>query len=279
MPLTFKLAMVQMKVIPGDQPGNLARACQWVQEARRHNAALAVLPEALTTGWTHPSARESAEEIPGGEAAATFQRLARETGMFLCAGLVERKDGALYNSAILLNPAGELLLHHRKINELDIAHPLYGLGDRLGVVSTPLGRLGIMICADGFAPGLAISRCLGLMGADLILSPCAWAVPADHDQQRDPYGRLWRDSYGPVAQEFGLWIAGVSNVGPLTAGPWAGRRCIGCSMLVNPSGMVELQGPYGEEAEALLLAEIHVLPRPRPWFEPGLPAQRPKKQA
>ena len=35
-------------------------------------------------------------------------------------------------------------------------------------------------------------------------------------------GNLWRDNYGPVASDFRLWIAGVSNVGPITAGPWAG---------------------------------------------------------
>jgi len=33
-----------------------------------------------------------------------------------------------------IGPDGNLLLHHRKLNELDIAHDLYALGDRLQVV-------------------------------------------------------------------------------------------------------------------------------------------------
>ncbi|WCJ61099.1 carbon-nitrogen hydrolase family protein [Fontisphaera persica] len=273
---TFCLAMIQMRVVPGDKRGNLERARQWLHEARRQGAEVAVLPEAITTGWTHPSARELADEVPGGEAVSTLGQAARETGMYVCSGLVERHGGQCYNSAVLLGPEGEVWVHHRKINELDIAHDLYGLGDRLQVAVTPWGRFGVMICADGFASGQAISRCLGLMGAGVILSPCAWAVAPEHDQAKEPYGQLWRQSYGPVAREFGLWIAGVSNVGPITAGPWAGRRCIGCSMLVNPAGEVALQGPYGEEAEALLLANVQIAPRPRPWQEPSPGQPRPR---
>jgi predicted amidohydrolase len=148
-------------------------------------------------------------------------------------------------------------------SELEIAHHCYAPGDRLGVADTPLGRIGVMICADAFAPGQVISRTLGLMGAEIILSPCAWAVPPEHDNANEPYGQLWRDSYGPVARDFRMWIAGVSNVGPITSGPWAGRKCIGCSMLVGPDGGVALQGPYGESAETILYAEIELKPRQR----------------
>lgn len=267
----FRLAMIQMQVVPGDKASNLDHARRWLHEARRQGADVAVLPEAFTTGWTHPSARELADELPHGETTEALRQTARETGLYLCAGLVERAGGQLFNSAILLNPEGRLLLHHRKINELAIAHDLYGLGDRLEVAQTPLGRFGLMICADGFAPGLALSRSLGLMGAEVILSPCAWAVPADHNPQREPYGALWRESYGPVAREFGLWIAGTSNVGPITAGPWAGRKCIGCSLLVGPNGAVAAQGPYGADAEALIMATVTVAPRPRPWYDPSTP--------
>jgi predicted amidohydrolase len=99
------------------------------------------------------------------------------------------------------------------------------------------------------------------MGAEFIVSPCAWAVPADHDNIREPYGALWRDCYGRVAREFGIWIAGASNVGPVTAGAWAGRKCIGCSLIVGPDGEPVAQGPYGEDAEALLQVTMERRPR------------------
>jgi predicted amidohydrolase len=181
---------------------------------------------------------------------------AQREGVYLCAGLIEAAGEQRFNAAVVFSREGDLLLHHRKIHELDIAHDLYCRGDRLAVAQTPLGTLGVMICADAFAPGEVISRTLAFMGAQLIVSPCAWAVPADHDQAREPYGELWRGCYGRVARDHRVWIAGASNVGPITAGAWAGRKCIGCSLVVGPDGEPVAQAPYGENAETLLVVDV-----------------------
>lgn len=252
----MKIAMAQILVEPGEKQSNLARAESWIARASEQGADVVVLPEALTLGWTHPSARSLADEIPAGESCERFREAARRHRIFVCAGLVERAGERLFNSAVLLNDDGELLLLHRKIHELDFARELYGCGDRLGVAETRLGRLGVMICADGFAPGQSISRALSQMGAHVILSPCSWAVPADHDNVREPYGQLWLDNYCPVARDFGLSIVGVSNVGPITAGPWAGRKCIGNSLAIGPDGRELARNPYGERAEALVMVEV-----------------------
>jgi predicted amidohydrolase len=221
-----------------------------------------LLPEALTLGWTDPSASSGAEPIPSGKSCSRLRESAKQHGVYVCAGLVERSGSRVFNAAVLFDPAGELILHHRKINELEIGQAYYSLGDRVGVIKTPLATFGVMICADAFARGQVISRALGMMGADVILSPCAWAVPAGHDNEREPYGQLWRESYGPVARDFRLWIAGASNVGWLRAGPWAGRKCIGCSLLVGPDGKERLMGPYGAKAETILYADVKPEERP-----------------
>jgi len=258
----LRLALIQMRVEPGAKQANLQTAARLVAESAGQGAQMAILPEALTVGWTDSRSAVLADEVPSGETCAFLRELARQHAVFLCVGIVERDGERVFNSAVLIGPDGQVLLHHRKIYELEIAHDCYALGDRLGVVDTPLGRIGLMICADAFAPGQVISRTLGLMGAELILSPCAWAVPVEHDNSREPYGQLWRDNYGPVARDFKLWIAGVSNVGPITTGPWAGRKCIGCSLLVGPDGREVLQGPYGIDAETILYADIELSPRP-----------------
>ena len=248
--------MGQMLVQPGQKEANLARAEQWIAAAAARRADIVVLPEALPLGWTHPSARNEADEIPGGASCGRLCRAAQNSRVFVCGGVIERAGDRVFNAAVLIAPSGQVLIHHRKIHELDIARDLYSRGDRLSVSDTALGRIGVMICADAFAPGHAISRTLALMGSQIILSPCAWAVPADHDNVREPYGRLWLESYGPVAREFGVTIAGVSNVGPITAGPWQGRKYIGSSLLIGRSGREIARGPYGEEAEALIIEEI-----------------------
>ena len=251
-----RLALVQMLVDGGQKAANLERAEHRIADAARNAAELVLLPEALTLGWTHGSARHEADAIPGGESCTRLCEAARRHRVHLCAGLVERAGDRIYNAALLIGPNGEILLHHRKLNELDIGRDLYATGDRLGVASIPFGTVGVMICADAFVTGQVIARTLGVMGARLILSPCAWAVPADHDNVKDPYGKLWLDNYGPVARDFQLWIAGASSVGWITDGPWQGRRCIGCSLVVGPDGQPTLQGPYGVDAETILFQEI-----------------------
>jgi len=257
----FKLAMVQMRVEPGARTQNLRRATELIAQAAAQGAQVVLLPEALPLGWTDSSTRQFADEVPGGETCRLLAQLAKEHRLHLCSGVIERAGDSIFNAAVLLGPSGDVLLHHRKLNELGIAHDCYAQGDRLAVAHTPLGCLGLMICADAFARGQIVSRTLGLMGAQMILSPCAWAVPADHDNAREPYGKLWRDHYGPVARDFQLWIAGVSYVGPIRSGAWAGRKCIGCSLLVGPDGREVLQGPYGENAETICFAEIKLEPR------------------
>jgi predicted amidohydrolase len=258
----FKLALVQMRVDGGAKAANLARAEAAINRARAKGAQVVLLPETLNVGWTHRAATTEADEIPAGESCRRLCAAAKTHGLYVCAGLAERSGNTIFNSAVLIDPRGEILLHHRKLNELDFAHGLYAQGDRLGVAATPFGTFGLMICADAFARGQVITRTLGLMGADVILSPCAWATPAEHDNAREPYGQLWLDNYGPVARDFRLWIAGCSNVGWINDGPWQGRKCIGCSLVVGPSGEPVLRGPYGVEAETILLLDVHPEPRP-----------------
>jgi hypothetical protein len=53
-----------------------------------------------------------------------------------------------------------------------------------------------------------------------------------------------------------MWIAGCSNVGWITDGPWRGRKCIGSSLVVGADGKPVLRGPYGVEAETMLMVTV-----------------------
>jgi predicted amidohydrolase len=251
--------MAQIFVEGGRPTANLGRAADAVREAAAAGCRLVVLPECLDLGWTDPSARELAQPIPGPHA-DLLTRAARENRVYVAAGLVERSDDRLFNAALLIDPGGRVILHHRKVNELDIALDLYSVGDRLGVAETELGTLALAICADNFGTSLAVGHVLARMGAQVILSPSAWAVDAGHDNARDPYGKLWLDSYAELARLYDVAVVGVSNVGPMTGGPWAGRKCIGCSLAVGPGGGVLARGPYGERAAAVV--PVDVIPRP-----------------
>ena len=251
----FKLALIQIRGRAKSR--NLARAERFIAEAAAAGARAVLLPETLNTGWTHRSAHTEADPIPAGESWLAADP--RRHRVFICGGLVERAGNRLYNSAVLIDPRSEIILHHRKLNELDLAHDLYAQGDRLAVAETELGTFGVIVrrCLRA-----GTNRTLGLMGADIILSPCAWAMPADHDNVREPYGQLWLDNYQPVARDFRVWIAGCSNVGWIDDGPWRGRQCIGCSLVIDPRGDVAARGPYGVEAETMILLDIEPERRP-----------------
>jgi predicted amidohydrolase len=255
---SFQLAMGQMLVQPGELEENVRRARRMIAEAAEGKCRIVVLPECLDVGWTHPSAREFARPIPG----PTFDRLAAEAarhGIHVVAGLTERDNLRIYNTAVLIGPDGRLLLKHRKVNLLDIAQDLYSVGDRLGVADTELGRIGIDICADNFPSSLCLGHSLGRMGARILLSPCAWAVPADYDNAAQPYGHdLWYPAYRELAQLYEMPVIGVSNVGPLTAGPWAGRQCIGSSLAMGADGTILAEGPFGVDAESLLIVSVNL---------------------
>ena len=250
--------MAQLYIAPGERETNLKRAQDFIEKTASGGASLVLLPEALPYGWTHPSGREGADTIPAGYDYERLASAARANSVYVCSGLIELDGDRIYNSAVLLDPTGALILHHRKINELTIAHNLYSVGDRLQVVDTPLGRIGMMICADGFAPNQAISRSLAMMGCQFIVSPCAWAVPPSYDNQATPYGKLWLDNYGAVCRDFGIWIAGCSCVGPVSSGAWAGYACIGSSLLLGPNGEIHAKGGFGAAAEELIYADIEL---------------------
>ena len=261
-PRSFTLALVQMRVDGGEKQRNLARTVERIAEAAKNGAQVALLPECMDLGWTHPSALSEAEPIPDGFPCSELRRAAKQNHLYVCAGVTEKSGDRVFNSAVLIDPDGEVLALHRKLNELEIGHPFYAQGDRLQVAETEFGTFGLMICADAFAKDRVISRSLCYMGADVILSPCAWAAPADYDNEEKPYGDGWRRVYIPVAREFSTAIIGVSNVGPMTAGPWRGMLCIGCSLVVGPGGTELLQAPYGVDAECVLYTEIKPVPRP-----------------
>lgn len=126
----------------------------------------------------------------------TFADLARRYRVTIAAGSIllspaETDDGSVYNTMLLFGPAGAILGQADKVNliPLELADGLdicCGSPERLQALPTPLGRVGLLICADAWSPGLAAQ--LKEQGAQLLINclanPEAWtdAVAADMAQ-------------------------------------------------------------------------------------------------
>lgn len=251
--------MGQIKIEAGRPDQNLTRAVAAIASASAAGCDLIVLPECLDIGWTDSRARVLAQPIPG-EYVDRLARAARQHRIHVAAGLVERAGEQLFNAAVLLDDHGQLCLLHRKINELGIATDLYAIGDRLGVAHTRLGVIGLDICADNLPNSLEIGHVLARMGAEIIVAPSAWAVPPDHDPSVEPYGMLWQSAYQRLSRAYHLPVVGVSGVGRLEDGAWAGWPVIGCSLAVNADATVAAQAPYGADAASLVVVELNLRP-------------------
>jgi len=111
-----------------------------------------------------------AEPIPG-SSTDYFGQLAKKHDLYIVAGLVERDKHLVYNVAVLLGPDGEIAGKYRKV-ALPRGEIEKGIapGHEYPVFDTRFGKLGMMVCYDGFFPEVA--RHLSNRGAEVI----AWPV-------------------------------------------------------------------------------------------------------
>jgi predicted amidohydrolase len=255
-----RVGMAQILVRTSAVDENLGRAEAAIEKAKALGCDIVVLPECLDLGWTNPESRRLAAPIPG-PPSERLSAAARRNAIHVVAGLHERSGERLFNASVLFDDGGALVLKHHKINELDIAWDLYMRGHSLSVANTRFGPIAISICADNSPASVSLGHAAGHMGARMILSPCAWAVLPDYDNQKEPYGwDVWDVSYPDIARQHRMTVIGVSNVGPMEAGPWQGRLCIGSSLAVGPFGTNLARGPYGVAAEALVTVDVPAEP-------------------
>ena len=146
-----------------------------IAQAAEKKADLAVLPETITATGNGLTYLEAAEPVPG-PSTEYFGVLAKKHGLYLVAGLVERERHLLYNTGVLIGPDGALVGKYRKV-ALPRTEIEAGLtpGTEYPVFDTKLGRIGIMICYDGFFPEPA--RQLSNRGAEIIAFPVAGCNP------------------------------------------------------------------------------------------------------
>lgn len=166
-----RLAAVHFRPTGGKTPAGNCRLFEpLIADAARQRADLVVLPETLTYYGTGLSFADCAESIPG-PATEYFGELAKRHGLYIVAGLVERDRHLVHNTAALLGPDGKLLGKYRKVclPRDEIAAGI-APGHEYPVFDTRFGKLGLMICYDGFFPEVA--RELTKRGAEVI----AWPV-------------------------------------------------------------------------------------------------------
>lgn len=134
-------------------PENVAHAVDLLKESSHLGADLACFPEA------YPSSGE--EEI---------RKAARELLIFVIAGFLVKEGDRVYNESVLIDSAGQVIGRQRKIHPVPGLEP-FSRGSEYRVMETPWGKIGILICIDGWGFPEGFYH-LTRAGVDLIFNPC-----------------------------------------------------------------------------------------------------------
>ncbi len=237
----MRAAAVQLNST-ADKDRNLEAAEHHVRAAAA-GARLVVLPEKWSLIGDSETLLRLAEPI-GGPAVSAARGWAAELGIHLLAGSVaERVPGEekLFNTSLLIDPAGEIAAAYRKIHMFDVdvggvayresAHELPG--DE--IVLAPVGEelvLGLTVCYDLRFPELY--RLLAVAGARVLTVPSAFTAVT---------GRAhWEVLLRARAIENQAFVLAAGQVGP--APPK--YESWGHSMVVGPWGDVLAEAGPGE---------------------------------
>jgi len=236
----MRLGVVQSSPVFGDVERNFRRAEELLASS---HADLWVLPELFASGYQFASQQEVsalAEPVPAGPVTRRLVTLSRDLHAHLVAGLAERWDGELYNTAVLVGPQG-LVARYRKVHLFAAEKRWFSPGDLpFPVVDLGEARVGILICFDHLFPEAA--RTLALRGADLVLHPANLIIP--------DVGQL---TMRVRAIENGVFTATANRVGIERRGD-STLRFTGRSQIVSPRG--RLLARCSEELEEVRVVEV-----------------------
>jgi nitrilase len=268
---TASAAVVQAAPVAFDVDATLGKVERLAADAAAGGASLVVFPEAFvscyprgitfgaTVGSRTPEGRawfrrywESSVDVPG-PVVERLGAIAREQGIHLVIGVIERDGGTLYCTALFLGPDGALLGKHRKLMPTAAERLVWGQGDgsTLPVFDTPAGRLGAVICWENYMPLLRMA--MYAKGVQVWCAPTADA--------RD----TWIATMQHIACEGRCFVLSANQFAtrgdypddyPLDedGGDPGAVLCRGGSVIVSPLGEV-LAGPV-VDGEAILRAEI-----------------------
>jgi len=243
-----KLACIQMQPSFGDVASNVARSVQLIEQAASQGANLVVLPELCNSGYVFSNREEAfavAEEIPAGRTASAWMECAARHRLHLVAGICERAGNRLYNSAVVIGPQGYIGTF-RKVHLWNEEALYFEPGD-LGfpVFHTPIGRIGVAICYDGWFP--ETFRLCALQGADIVCVPTNWVPIPGQAEGRQAMANILAMA---AAHSNSMYIACADRVGVERGQPFEGQ-----SLIVSYTGW-PVAGPASRDLEEIVVAEI-----------------------
>lgn len=245
-----RVACIQMEPKVGELGANIADSVARIDAAAAQGARLLVLPELCSSGYvfeTRAEANALAEEIPHGPASRAWIDAAKRHDCYIVAGIAERVGQRLFNSSVLIGPDGHIGTF-RKMHLWAAENLFFEPGD-LGfpVYATPIGRIGMLICYDGWFP--EAYRLCALQGADIVCVPTNWVPIPGQDPSQPAMANVLAMA---AAHSNSLFIAAADRVGTERGQPF-----LGCSLIVSYTGW-PVAGPASDTAPETIIADLNL---------------------
>lgn len=198
-PTSLRIAFLHLAPLPGQIVHNRRLIEAAVTAAAQAGATWILTPELAVCGYTFADQIGTDWIEPQPDAwMAHMCRLAAQRRLTLFLSYPERdhRTKQLHNSLFVITPDGTIAGAHRKINALRVGSESWSTPgtEAIAVVAPPLERVGLLICADAYSPGIAES--LRRQGAGLLVSSAAWA-PGFHGPNGE-WERCTRDTALPL---------------------------------------------------------------------------------
>jgi predicted amidohydrolase len=258
-----RLATIHYKPTGKSPRENCEEYAPLLAEAAKQKADLVVLGETVPSVGVKQKAAETAEPIPG-PTTAYFGELAKKNNLHIVLSLNEREGHLIYNAAVLLGPDGRLIGKYRKMC-LPPGEAAGGIAPGRGypVFDTKFGKVGLMVCYDGFFPEVA--RELSNRGAEIIAWP-VWGCNPLLAQARACENHVYLVSSTYMAPQDGWMISAVFDQ---TGKPIAQAEKWGTVAVAEVDLSQPYIGPYN-------LGDFHAMvPRHRPVAAPEAVSVRP----
>lgn len=181
----MRVAAVQFKGDRNDLDGRRAALARWIWGVGP-GCDLIVCPELAVSGYVFagPDEARAVSEAPEGPTFRALAPVARALGTWVVCGFVEQARDRLFNSAFVVDPAGELRFVYRKTLLFEADQTWATPGDSgYAVFDTEHGDFGVAICMDLNDP-----RLVGWLGRR---SPRALAFPTNWIEEGEEVWSYW----------------------------------------------------------------------------------------
>ncbi len=247
---TARISLLQLPAFSiEDAAASLAHTLRRIDETVASDGPdLLALPEVTYPAYLLGTRDLSTRDVLSpSDAAECFAEKARQHSVYIAVGLALDVPGGGYaNGALLFGRDGAIVGRYDKSFLFHFDTRWFTPGDAYPVFETDIGRIGMLICADGRLPEIA--RSLTLNGAQLILDLTAWVSGA---RQPQDLSTSQVEFLMPTrAAENGVWIACCDKFGAEAESiVYAGR-----SRFINPTG--ETVAALGPNEDAALTYDV-----------------------